>query len=49
MKKIAKELKNGFFHVNVLYGNLNSQKSEVVQAAQKAAIDKFFKNDHKKS
>ena len=32
---------------NILYGNLNSQNNEVIQAAQKAAIDKFFKNDQK--
>ena len=30
---------------NILYGRLDAKKEEVVQAAEKAAIDKFFKND----
>ena len=32
---------------NILYGRLDAEKDEVVQAAEKAAIDKFFKNDQK--
>ena len=32
---------------NILYGRLGAEKDEVVQAARKAAIDKFFKNDQK--
>ena len=30
---------------NILYGNLNADKNEVIKAAEKAAITKFFKND----
>ena len=32
---------------NILYGRLDAEKDEVIQAAEKAAIDKFFKNDQK--
>ena len=32
---------------NILYGNLNANENEVIQAADKAAINKFFKNEEK--
>ena len=32
---------------NILYGDLNANENEVIQAAQKASINKFFKNEEK--
>ena len=32
---------------NILYGKLDAKKEEVIEAAEKAAINKFFKNDQK--
>ena len=32
---------------NILYGKLDSKENEVIKAAEKAAINKFFKNEQK--
>ena len=37
----------GSVYENILYGKLDAKENEVIEAAEKAAVCKFFKNDQK--
>ena len=37
----------GSVYENILYGKLDAKENEVIEAAEKAAVGKFFKNDQK--